>query len=272
MIGFWLKKNFCDGWDNLVSLVIVNILYLLCLVGIVFLSAFFTSHLNENTADGLFFLIQSIIMFAGMFVLNIFSFAFGEISVKIANFEGVRLVDFFLEIPGVLKDSLLFSLLLSAIIFISGYSINYYMFQQQSVFGLFIGALLFWIDIFFVLSLQWFVPIRCTFHNNFKKCLKKCFIIFMDNTGLSIFMAFYNLLLIVISILPIGFFPSVGGVAISKQNALRLRLYKYDYLDEHPELKTKKERKNIPWDELLYDDKEALGPRKLKNFLFPWKE
>ena len=44
------------------------------------------------------------------------------------------------------------------------------------------------------------------------------------------------------------------------------------YLEEHPELTTKKERKNIPWEELIYEDRETLGPRKLRSFLFPWKD
>ena len=94
----------------------------------------------------------------------------------------------------------------------------------------------------------------------------------MDNTGFSLFMAFYNLILIALSILPIGFFPSIAGINIAKLNAFRLRMYKYDYLDEHPELKTPRERRNIPWEELIFDDREALGPRKLRSFLFPWKE
>jgi len=109
-------------------------------------------------------------------------------------------------------------------------------------------------------------------HNNFKKCLKKCFIVFFDNTGFSIFMAFYNLVMIVLSVFFVGFVPSLAGILIADTNAMRLRLYKYDYLEEHPELKTKKERKQIPWEELLYDDKETLGPRNFKSFFFPWRE
>ena len=69
-----------------------------------------------------------------------------------------------------------------------------------------------------------------------------------------------------------GFLPSFAGILINKANALRIRLYKYDYLEEHPEIKTKKERNYIPWDELIQDDKDALGPRKLRSFLFPWKD
>ena len=36
--------------------------------------------------------------------------------------------------------------------------------------------------------------------------------------------------------------------------------------------KTKKERRQIPWEELIYEDRETLGPRKLKSFIFPWKD
>ena len=94
----------------------------------------------------------------------------------------------------------------------------------------------------------------------------------MDNTGFSIFMALYTIILGALSILPIGFFPSIAGIGIAKANAFRLRMYKYDYLEEHPELKTPRERRNIPWEELIFEDRETLGPRKLRSFLFPWKE
>ncbi|MBR5400271.1 MAG: hypothetical protein IK102_00555 [Treponema sp.] len=272
MYGFLLKKNFCDGWDNLLSVVIVNVLFLISMVGIVMFSAFITSRFADSLSDLTFYLIQAGILLLGIFILMIFSLSYGEMSVKIANFENARVVDFFINIPKVLLDAFLFAVLIVFIAFISFYSITFYIAKQDSIFSLFVGALIFWIDIFVVLALQWFVPIRCTFHNKFFKCIKKCFLIFMDNTGFSLFMAFYNLLLIALSILPIGFFPSVAGVAISKQNAFRIRMYKYDYLEEHPELKTPGERRKIPWEELIFEDRETLGPRKLRSFLFPWKD
>ena len=272
MYGFLFKKNFCDGWDNLFSVVVVNVLFLLSMVGIVILSSFVTNHLSEDATDLTFYLIQSAILLLGIFIICVFAMAYGELSVKIANFEGIHFYDFFKKIPGVLLDSALLAIFIMLFIFISAYCLNFYILQQQSLISLFVGALIFWIDILIILSLQWFVPIRCTFHNKFFKCLKKCFIIFMDNTGFSIIMGIYHLLLIVISILPIGFFPSIAGIAISKQNAFRLRMYKYDYLEEHPELKTPRERRQIPWEELIYEDREALGPRKLRSFIFPWKD
>ena len=272
MYGFLFKKNFCDGWDNLFSVVITNVLFLICMVGVVLLSSFVTTRLDNNTTDMVFYLIQSGILFLGIYIFNIFDFAYGELAQKIANFEGIHFYDFFKRIPHVLLDALLFSIMIIVVVFVSVYSIHFYIIQQQTLIGLFIGALLFWLDIFLALALQWFIPIRNTFHNKFGKCLKKCFIILMDNTGFSIIMALYNLVLLALSVLPIGFFPSVAGISIAKHNAFRLRMYKYDYLEEHPELKTMKERRKIPWEELIYEDREALGPRKLRSFLFPWKE
>lgn len=272
MYGFLLKKNFCDGWDNLLSVVLVNVMFLISMVGIVMLSSFITTHLGDNTTDAVFYLIQTGILMLGIFIIMVFALAYGELAVKIANFEAARFIDFFKKIPGVLADAALFAVMLTVIIFLSVYSITFYVIQQQSIISLFIGALIFWIDIFVLLALQWFVPIRCTFHNKFGKCIKKCFIIFMDNTGFSIITALYNLLLLALSVLPIGFFPSVAGIAIAKQNAFRIRLYKYDYLEQHPELKTPRERRQIPWEELIFEDRETLGPRKLRSFLFPWKD
>ena len=145
-------------------------------------------------------------------------------------------------------------------------------FSQKSLISIFVGALFAWAILFSLLALQWFVAVRSIMHNSFIKCIKKCFIIFFDNTGFSIFLAFYDLILSAFTVLFLGLMPSSTGFTLAQVNALRLRLYKYDYLEAHPEIKTVKERRIIPWDELIQDDKDALGPRSFKSFIFPWKE
>lgn len=268
MLVFMFKKSFCDGWDNLLSVIITNVLFLFSGLGLFY--GFATLAKLENPYILVAFGIFSSIVF------SIIIFAYGDTAANIANFNGIRFLDFFKAIPGVLKDATLFGLLCSGIAILSFISITYYwseeFLQQSSLLGIFLGALILWIDVFVILSLQWFVAIRSLMHNPFKKCLKKCFIIFFDNTAFCVFMGLYNIISIALSILFIGFLPSVAGMSISQTNALRLRLYKYDYLEEHPELQTKRERRQIPWEELIYDDKEALGPRTWRNFLFPWKE
>jgi hypothetical protein len=62
--------------------------------------------------------------------------------------------------------------------------------------------------------------------------------------------------------------PGITGLAIWYQSALRLRMYKYDYLEEHPDTP----KREIPWDALIYDDRERVGKRTLRGMIFPWKE
>ena len=64
----------------------------------------------------------------------------------------------------------------------------------------------------------------------------------------------------------------MAGILIADTNALRVLLYKYDYLEEHPELKTRSQRRQIPWNDLLAEDRDILGPRPIRSFLFPWKD
>lgn len=262
MFGFVIKKSFCDSWDNLFNLVMVNMIYLFTGFGLISLFAF-GSRGND--------LLSILLLAFGCIVLSIIAFAFGDQAYKIADFRGIRAAEYFKNIPGVLKDATLFGLMVAFIIVVSAVGIPFY-WTQGSTFGLCIAALFVWLDIILLLSLQWFIPLRSAMHNPFKKCLKKCFIIFFDNTWFCIQMALYNLVMIIFSVLFIGFVPSVAGIMVARTDALRLRLYKYDYLEEHPELKTKVQRSQIPWEELLYDDKESLGVRNFKSFIFPWKD
>ncbi len=262
MFGFILKKNFCDGWDNLLTVIITNLVFLFTGIGLVFLNAF----ASKSSILALLGILFSCV------VLSILIFAYSDSAAHVANFEGIHLVDFFKQIPGALKDGALFGLMNAAVFLISSFSIRYYIVESGTLLGFALGCAIFWVDFFYLLAMQWFVPIRGLMHNNFKKCFKKSFIILFDNTRFSLLMFLYNLILLALSVVCIGFFPSMTGILIANTNALRVLLYKYDYLEEHPELKTKRERRQIPWDDLLAEDRDILGPRPIRSFLFPWKD
>lgn len=263
-----MKKSFCDGWDNLLSVIITNVIILFASMGCIFLFSL-TAKLNSA-------LLVCVCVLFTCVVISILVFAYGDSAAQIANFNGIRIVDYFKAIPSALKDGALFGLMIGGIGILSFFCFNYYFLtlflESNNYLGIFLGGIILWLDIFLFLALQWFLPIRSLMHNNFKKCLKKSLIIFFDNTGFSILVGLYNILCFVISIFCVGFIPAWAGTLINNTNALRIRLYKYDYLEEHPELKTKKERRQIPWEELIYEDREALGPRKFKSFIFPWKD
>ena len=62
--------------------------------------------------------------------------------------------------------------------------------------------------------------------------------------------------------------PGLTTVLLWANVGLKLRLIKYDYIESHPDAN----RKQIPWDALLVDEKERVGKRTLKGMIFPWKE
>ncbi|MBQ9495851.1 MAG: hypothetical protein IJR50_09505 [Treponema sp.] len=261
MYLFFIKKNFFDGWDNMLLLFIVNLVMLAAVAVLLTLI-----YAVRNVMP----LVIALIVASGM-IMSLFVFAFGYSAANIANFESAHIADYFKAIPRCIKDALFFGMLLGAIAAASYVCIPFY-FAQQSMIGVFLGAMFTWLVVFTLLALQWFVALRSLLHDNFKKCLKKCFLIFFDNVGFSVFMVFYTAVLVAISVFTMGTIPSASGITLARVNALRLRLYKYDYLDAHRELTAAKERRRIPWDELLRDDKELAGSRSFKSFIFPWKD
>lgn len=260
MLRFFIKKNFCDGWDNIFSIFISNFVIMVVSIGL----ASIISIIAKNNIFA-FGLIGIIIIAVCVFVV-----AYGTISADIADFRSVYIKDFFLAIPASIKDGIFLGILISASVAAFAVGIPFYM-AQQSFFAFILAAMMIWLALIEIVILQWFVAVRSILRNDFIKCIKKCFIITFDNLGFSLFMLAYDILSIVISFFALGLVPSFAGITLGKVNALRLLLYKYDYLENHPELKTARERRNIPWKELIKDDEETLGPRTLKSFIFPWK-
>ena len=74
-----------------------------------------------------------------------------------------------------------------------------------------------------------------------------------------------------LTIITFGLIPGLNGINLTCTNALRLLLYKYDWIEVNPTL-TRKEQKDVPWDDLLVNDRRTLGPRTLRSFIFPWKD
>ena len=79
------------------------------------------------------------------------------------------------------------------------------------------------------------------------------------------------ILISLLSVFTLSLFPGVTGLLLWFQVGLKLRMYKYDYLEtidpNEPRNKIK-----IPWDTLLATEKEQIGPRSLKGMFFPWKD
>ncbi len=265
MIGFFIKKNFVDGWDNLLWIALFNI----CILAWVALGFF-----SISATAAAMPLLSMLIILAFICVSMVLIFSLSDACASIANFKSVPISEVFANIKNVYKDGIILGLIISLIVFTALVGLPFYFemyFETSNLVFLILGALIFWILLVAVLSFQWLLPLQSQMGGGLKKNIKKSFILFFDNTGFTIFLGFYTLFIFIFSALLAFMAPGITGVVLAHNNALRLRLYKYDWLEEHPELDPKEARRQIPWDELVADDKETIGPRDLKSFIFPWK-
>ncbi len=93
------------------------------------------------------------------------------------------------------------------------------------------------------------------------------FYILLDNPGFCIGLLIGTLFVFFVSVFTAFLLPGLTTIMLWHNAALKLRLYKYDYLEEHPD-----GRRSIPWDALLVEEREKVGKRTLKGMIFPWKE
>lgn len=271
MFAFYLKKNFCDGWDNFFFLVLSNAVNIALLA-----ASYFALRYADEMSPYLF--APALVFFSSL--LSVSLFAWGASLAKIADFRSPSFALYLSALRDVWRVAALFGAMVSAVLILIRFALSYYLrmyFLDGSLLGLVMTAALGWFVFVSVIALQYFIPLYFLQESNgFVKCLRKSFIIFYDNVAFSVQLFLVNLLLFVLSCVTFMIVPGLNGITLSCMNALRLRLYKYDWIErmsgDDPDFQKDREKRNeVPWEELLAEDKESLGPRKLGSFLFPWK-
>ncbi|HVP19812.1 MAG TPA: hypothetical protein VMU36_12520, partial [Spirochaetia bacterium] len=89
-----------------------------------------------------------------------------------------------------------------------------------------------------------------------------------DNPGFSIGLAICALIVAGVSVFTAFLLPGFATVLLWWNVAAKLRLYKYDWLEQNPGA----DRRRVPWDALLVEDRERVGKRTLRGMIFPWRE
>lgn len=265
MFGFFLKKNFSDIWDNILFILLSNLF-----ANAVVAAALYSLYRLESIPD----LARYIIVVAGAGIFMIFIFAWGENAARIADFGVPSWKSFFASIPSSIVPGFSFGALFALLLIVARIAFSFYfiLYKNGNIMGIFLAALIGWFTFVVILAMQWFVPLYSLQENSFGQCIKKAFIIFFDNAKFSFACLLNNIILLALSVFTLGFIPGVNGLLLTGMNALRLRLYKYDWYEQHPEiLEDRDKRSEVPWDELLAEDKESLGPVKLSTILMPWK-
>lgn len=268
MLGFFFKKNGYDGWDNVMFIIIPNlILDAVLLIGGA-LMYFLRDYLSV-------WIVVSVVLVA---VYSLFSLAWAENCREIAENELMELKEFFKRLKGCIPDALRYAAVLVAWGFFTAFGIIFFLFPGSTGItfaGMLAASVWCWVAFTIFQALSWYPAIRAMLHNPFAKALKKCFILFFDNIWVSLVVSFYNLFLFVLSVIMLGIAPGMAGITLSRVNAFRLLLKKYDYieeLDKKGEPKNSRARRKIPWKEILAQDIENTTTRSLKSILMPRKE
>lgn len=257
MIGFFVKKAFFDGWDNLFSLILINLGFILALaIGFVLPNSI------------------GLPLWASI-VLRILSLAAGSVWWSAAVFAMKDVADFksfhLRDIREPVRRGLVPGLQVGALLVLGWFVVSVGLPFYLSIGGL-LGALaagvVFWCAIIVLLALQYYIPIRARLGGGLRKNLRKSFVLFFDNPGFSIFLFLHCAVTLAISFFLAFLLPGFAGIALSQDVAIKLRLYKYDWLEANPQ----GNRRSVPWDDLLGEDKELVGKRTLRGMFFPWKE
>ena len=257
MIGFLIKKNFFDLWDNLFKVALINIGFIVSLSFPVFIPPLLAQ---------VPFLGMGIMLIGILWCFVYLSAA--ALSLKaLSDYSSFGFADFFANLKIIWPAGLILGGFAFLGYILCTVVIPFYL-SMNSMVGLLLGAVIFWTLIVAVLALQFFYAVRARLDTKILKVIKKCFIIFFDNPLFCIFTLIHNLVLLVLSGFMAFLFPGPAGILLFLDEGLRLRLFKYDWLETNPDT----DRRKIPWDAILIDEREKTGTRSFKSFIFPWKD
>jgi len=257
MIGFLIKKNFFDVWDNLFKIAIVNIGFIISLSIPVFIPMLLTSVPILGMGA----------LLIGILWCFVYLSAAAHSLKALSDYGNFGFADFFKNLKTQWPTGLVLGLIVFLGYLLVSVVIPFYL-GMKSMVGLLLGAVIFWTLVVAVLALQFFFAVRARLDTKLTKVIKKCFIIFFDNPAFCIFSLIHNIVILALSMFVAFLFPGPAGILLFLDEGLRLRLLKYDWLEANPDAN----RRQIPWDAFLIDERERTGTRSLKSFIFPWKD
>jgi len=256
MFGFLIKKAFFDMWDNLIRIVILNLGFILLLALLIYLPLAF-----KNTPP-LFFLGLGL----GLTLLFVYAGVASWLTSQIADYNKPEFKEIVAALKATYPTSLLFAGMNFLLVFLVSVAFPVYG-RLKSFVGPLASSFLFWVLVFWVLAAQYYFPLQARLERRFFKTIKKMFLLLLDNPLFTVGLLIGSLVVFVLSAFTAFLLPGLATILLWWNVALKLRLYKYDHLEKHPD-----ERRRIPWDALLAEDRDRVGKRTLKGMIFPWKE
>lgn len=264
MNGFLIKKSFYDLWDNIVLVVLLNLGYIV--LGTVAYFAF--SYLGPVFgAMGGLDLLGLFLLFCVLGALfGAYTGGVSEVMKIVAEGKRAPVSSLAEGLRKTWKQGAAYGIMGAVLVLLFFLSLPFYM-NFGGPIGVVGAAVVIWVLVLVGLAFQYFFPIRSQLDTKLAKIMKKCFLIFFDNAGFTVALFLICAATLVLSAFIALLVPGVVGIILVQNEALRLRLLKYDWLEANPDAN----RKLVPWQSLLFDEREKLGVRSLRGLFFPWK-
>lgn len=257
MTGFFIRKAFFDGWDNL---------YLLAGCNAIFLAVGILAFLVPS-ALGVPVWVAMVLAAGGILILSVYGIMLAYLMYAIAEGKPAHFADLLSHVKVSVQPGLLLGFMNILLLLAASVGIPFY-FSLPGLLGAFAGGLLFWSMIIALLILQYVPSFIVREGKGMGHALKRSLFLFLDNPGFSIFVLVWRAGSLMLSGFTMLLAPGPAGVVLASACAVYLRMKQYEYLREHPE----SDRRHVPWDELLAEERERIGKRTLKGMIFPWKE
>lgn len=260
MIGFLLKKTLYDLWDNMFRIVLLNLGFIAAAAISIFLPALAAKYFVSAV-------LEMALIFIGILICTVYLAAAALCVRSISDYRSFGFLDFIKNFKAAWPAGLVMGLFVFFLNIVFTVVIPFYL-SIDSLVGLVLASIIFWFTFFALLSFQYYFSVYARLGEKVIKSLKKCMIVSLDNSGFSIFLFFNNIGVLIISVILVFIFPGPVGALLYLDEALRLRLLKYDWLESNPGAN----RRKIPWDVLLIEEREKIGTRSFRDFIFPWKD
>jgi hypothetical protein len=261
MIGFLLKKTFFDLWDNAFRLTLLNAGFA---VSVLF---FMLIHRLLEMFSPVPAVVSGSLFFLGASWCSAYLAAAAACVKNISDYSSFGVNDFIKALPSVWAGGLVYGAYACIAVINFIFIIPFYLLLNTTG-GLFAASLVFWVTVGSAVIFQYFFAVRLRFGIKITKTVKKCLLLFIDNPLFFIGTMFLSALFLAVSA-PLAFLlPGPAGLMLFLDESLRLRLMKYDWLEQN----VGSSRGYIPWDKILTEEREKTGNRTLRGLIFPWKD
>jgi hypothetical protein len=261
MIGFLLKKTFFDLWDNALRVAVLNIGFIASALFFVFIHRMLDIFAPLPSA------VSACIFFLGVSWCSTYLAASAMCVRKISDYTVFGFDDFCKALVSVWPCGIIYGIFVCIAVMIFIFIIPFYLLMDSAA-GLLTASLFFWTLIVLITAFQYFFVIRARLSVKPMKIIKKSFLLFIDNPLFFIGTICLTLLFLTISVFIAFLIPGPAGTQLFLDEALRLRLLKYDWLEQNGG----SGHKYIPWKTVLGEEYEKNSKRSLRSLLTPWKD